>query len=92
MRQSQITGRIQKEFVMKNLITAVPAVFGLVTPAFAANSGIVNGTSLLIILFLGFAALIIVFQFIPGLVLFFSMLKGLFRSASKKGPVSSEKE
>jgi hypothetical protein len=91
-KQSKITGRTQKEIVMKTMITAIPAVFGLVTPAFAANSGIVSGTSILIILFLGFAALIIVFQFIPGLVLFFSMLKGLFKAAPKKEPLSGGKE
>jgi hypothetical protein len=55
-----------------------------VTPALAASSSEVKGTSILIILFLGFAALIIVFQFIPGLVLFVSMLKGLFTHSPKK--------
>jgi len=44
----------------------------------------VNGSSFLLILFLGFAALIILFQFIPGMVLFATMLKGLFTPAPKK--------
>jgi hypothetical protein len=44
----------------------------------------VKGSSILIILFLGFAALIIVFQFIPGLVLFATLLKSLFSRVPKK--------
>jgi hypothetical protein len=58
----------------------------LVTPALASNGNEVRGSSILLILFLGFGALIVVFQFIPGMVLFFSMLKGLFTAAPKKAP------
>ncbi len=70
---------------MRTLLGTMLILFGQVAPALAATGGIVKGTSILLILFLGFAALIIVFQFIPGLVLFFSMLRGIFRKAQKNG-------
>lgn len=69
---------------MRTLMRAVIITLASVAPALAAESSDVKGTSILLILFLGFAALIIVFQFIPGLVLFVSMLKGLFARAPKK--------
>lgn len=68
--------------ILINLCWAAPAL---------ASGGIVTGTSILLILFLGFAALIIVFQFIPGLVLFYSMIKGLFRKPEKNGVDTGEK-
>ncbi len=68
---------------MGKLIGIVVTILCIATPAFAAGSGIAQGTSFLLILFLGFAAVIIVFQFIPGLVLLFTMLKGLFKAAPK---------
>ncbi len=70
---------------MRILRATVLTILGWAAPALAANSGVAKGTSILLILFLGFAALIIVFQFIPGLALFFAMLKGLFRGAEKNG-------
>ena len=77
---------------MKTLITTVLATLGWLTPALAQDGGIARGTSILVILFLGFAALIIVFQFVPGLVLFFSMLKGVFSGLHKKVPAKQEKK
>ncbi|HEX9023208.1 MAG TPA: hypothetical protein VF799_05135 [Geobacteraceae bacterium] len=76
---------------MKTLLGTALINLSLVAPALAADGGLVKGTSLLIILFLGFAALIIVFQFLPGLVLFYSMLKGLFKRAEKNGADTKEK-
>ncbi len=70
---------------MRTLIGTISVMLGLAAPAFAANNGVAKGTSILLILFLGFAALIVVFQFLPGLALFFAMLKGLFRGAEKNG-------
>jgi len=76
---------------MTTLIGTLLATLGWVTPAIAASDGIVKGSSILLILFLGFFALIIVFQFIPGLVLFFSMLKGLFKAAPEKEHATDDK-
>jgi hypothetical protein len=71
---------------MKAILTTLAVSLTCVTPALAANANAAKGSSILLILFLGFGALIVVFQFIPGLVLFFSMLKGLFTAAPKKAP------
>ncbi len=76
---------------MKPLIGTLLINLCWVAPALAADGGFVKGTSILVILFLGFAALIIVFQFIPGLVLFVSMLKGLFPRPKKGESTLSEK-
>jgi hypothetical protein len=73
---------------MRTLMKTIIVTLATVTPALAASGSEVNGTSILLILFLGFAALIIVFQFIPGLVLFVSMLKGLFTQSQKKAAVT----
>jgi len=77
---------------MRTLIRTILVTLALVAPALAAEGGVAKGSSILLILFLGFAALIIVFQFIPGLVLFFSMLKGIFTTAPKKASVTHEKK
>jgi hypothetical protein len=69
---------------MRTLLRALIVTLASVAPALAANSNEAKGSSLLLILFLGFFALIIVFQFIPGMVLFATMLKGLFTRAPKK--------
>jgi hypothetical protein len=69
---------------MRTLMGTLIVTLASVAPALAADGSIVKGSSILLILFLGFAALIIVFQFIPGLVLFVSMLKGLFTRSPKK--------
>jgi hypothetical protein len=75
---------------MGTMFRTLIVTLGLVTPALAANGNEVRGSSVLLILFLGFAALIIVFQFIPGMVLLFSMLKGLFTAAPKKAPAEKK--
>ena len=69
---------------MRTLMGTLIVTLASVAPALAADGTIVKGSSILLILFLGFAALIIVFQFIPGLVLFATMLKSLFSRAPKK--------
>ena len=69
---------------MKTLLTTLAVTLAGVTPALAANANAAKGSSILLILFLGFGALIVVFQFVPGLVLFATMLKGLFTAAPKK--------
>jgi len=77
---------------MRTLIRTILTTLAMVAPALAADGSVAKGSSLLLILFLGFAALIIVFQFIPGLVLLFSMLKGIFTAAPKKASVTHEKK
>jgi hypothetical protein len=69
---------------MRTLMGTLIVTLASVAPALAAEGSIVKGSSILLIIFLGFAALIIVFQFIPGLALFVSMLKGLFTRSPKK--------
>jgi hypothetical protein len=69
---------------MGTLMRTVILILASVTTVLAADGSVVKGSSILIILFLGFAALIIVFQFIPGLVLFTTLLKSLFTRAPKK--------
>ncbi|HTY20544.1 MAG TPA: hypothetical protein VMC44_02795 [Geobacteraceae bacterium] len=76
---------------MRTLITTILVTFGWIATALAAGGTVAKGSSLLLILFLGFFALIVVFQFIPGLVLFFSMLKGLFSAAPKKATATHDK-
>jgi hypothetical protein len=65
------------------LITIIMAIMVAATPALASGGEETIGTSLLVILILGFGVLIVACQLIPGLVLFCSMLKGLFDSAAK---------
>ena len=83
-RQYSVTGMISegKEEAMK-LITVLTAIMVKATPALASSGQETMGTSLLVLLFLGFGVLIVVCQLIPSLVLFCSMLKGLFDSAAK---------
>lgn len=76
---------------MRTLIYTILATVGWVAPALAAGENVAKGSSVLLILFLGFFALIVVFQFIPGLVLFFSMLKGIFTAAPKKETATNGK-
>ncbi|MHB9098398.1 MAG: hypothetical protein ACYC5X_11335 [Syntrophales bacterium] len=66
------------------LITATFAVILVSATSVLASSGQeAVGTSLLVLLFLGFGAFIVACQLIPSIVLFCSMLKGLFDSAAK---------
>lgn len=76
---------------MRTLIRILTIMMVSVAPAFAAGGNEAKGSTLLLTLFLGFAALIVVFQFIPGLVLFFTMLKGIFTPAPKKSTVPHPK-
>lgn len=76
---------------MRTLIASILVTLGCVAPALAASESVAKGSSLLLILFIGFFALIVVFQFIPGLVLLFSMLKGMFTAAPKKEQMANEK-
>jgi hypothetical protein len=69
---------------MRTLMRTVILILASVATPLAADGSVVKGSSILIILFLGFAALIIVFQFIPGLVLFTTLLKSLFTRVPKK--------
>jgi hypothetical protein len=88
------TGDLSED-AMKALLTTLAITLASVTPALAANANAAKGSSILLLLFLGFGALIVVFQFIPGLVLFATMLKGLFMAAPKNasavGPEGSKK-
>ncbi len=68
---------------MKLIITILTAILVKATTVLASSGQETAGTSLLVLLFLGFGALIVVCQLIPSLVLFYSMLKGLFESAAK---------
>jgi hypothetical protein len=80
-----MTGLIseRKEEAMK-LITAILTAIMLTTAPVLASSGQETmGTSLLVLLFIGFGALIVVCQMIPSLMLFCSMIKGLYDSAAK---------
>jgi len=77
---------------MGTLIKALIVTLALVAPALASNGSEGKGSTILLILFLGFAALIVVFQFIPGLVLFFTMLKGIFTAAPKKASATFPEE
>lgn len=47
--------------------------------AFADSGAESAGSSLAVILFLGFIGMIVVGQLIPGIMLFFSMIKGMFK-------------
>lgn len=69
---------------MKRTMTIAGALMAATAPALAFSGPEATGTSLWVILFLGFGALIVVCQLIPGLILFSSMLKTLFRKTAKK--------
>ena len=69
---------------MKKIMT-IAAIIAATTQPLAASNGMETvGTSILVVLFLGFGALIVICQLIPGLVLFCSMIKGLFGVTTKK--------
>lgn len=67
---------------MKLKTAILTAIMLTTTPALASRDLETAGTSLLVLLFLGFGALIIVCQLVPSLTLFCSMLKGLFSTAA----------
>jgi hypothetical protein len=72
-----------KEEAMKLIIAILTAITVNATSALASSGQETMGTSLLVLLFLGFGAFIVVCQLIPSIGLFCSMLKGLFDSAAK---------
>lgn len=60
-------------------------IFDICTfPVFAAEAATGDGSSLLLILFLGFFALIVVFQLIPAVLLFGGMIRGLLSQEKKR--------
>ncbi len=66
------------------LITAIlTAITVGPTSALASGGQETMGSSLLVILFLGFGAFIVMCQLVPSIVLFWSMIKGLFDGAAK---------
>jgi len=67
---------------MKLKTAILTAITLTTTPALASSDMETAGTSLLVLLFLGFGALIIACQLVPSLMLFCSMLKGLFSTAA----------
>jgi hypothetical protein len=74
----------RKEKAMKRMMTISGALMVTTTPVLAFGGPEATGTSMWVMLFLGFGALIIVCQMIPGLVLLSSMLKTLFRKTVKE--------
>jgi hypothetical protein len=70
---------------MKHMMTWImTAILVATAPVLASSGEEATGTSLLVLLFLGFGALIVVCQLIPSLLLFCSMMKGLFDTAVNK--------
>lgn len=71
---------------MKSLIcNFVALLFCISTTAYAAVAPVEEGSSLLVILFVGFFALIIVLQLVPACLLFIGMIKGLLFHETKSG-------
>jgi hypothetical protein len=68
---------------MKFITTILTTIMVNATSALASSGQETVGTSLLVLLFLGFGAFIVVCQLIPSIVLFYSMCKGLFDSTTK---------
>ena len=69
---------------MKLKTAILTAIMLTATPVLASSDMETGGTSLLVLLFLGFGALIIACQLVPSLMLFCSMLKGLFNNAAQE--------
>ena len=67
-----------KEGAMKTLMSIIAFLGATASLAIAGEGAEENGSSLLVILFLGLGALIVICQLIPSLMLFCSMMKGLF--------------
>jgi hypothetical protein len=80
-----MTGLIseRKEEAMKLITAILTAIMLTTTPVLASSGQETMGTSLLVLLFIGFGALIAVCQLIPSLMLFCSMIKGLYDGAAK---------
>jgi hypothetical protein len=69
---------------MKRMMTITGSIMATTTPALAFGGPEATGTSMWVMLFLGFGALIVVCQLIPGLVLLSSMFKTLFGKTVKE--------
>ncbi|MDD1632577.1 MAG: hypothetical protein LUP91_10270 [Methylococcaceae bacterium] len=70
---------------MKFQTTVLTAIMLTTTPALASSDmETAAGTSVLVLLFLGFGALVVACQLVPSLMLFCSMLKGLFNNAAQE--------
>lgn len=83
---SKMQRKVEAMKIMRTILTAL--LIGA-TPALASSDPEATGSSLLVLLFLGFGGLIVVFQLIPSMILFGSMVKGLFGgSASHPLPKS----
>jgi hypothetical protein len=77
---------------MKRTMTTLGALTAWATPAIAAGATETEGTSLFIILLLGFGALIVAFQLIPGFFMLSAMIKGMLgKGATKTKPVEDHK-
>jgi hypothetical protein len=69
---------------MKRTMTTLGTLMMGATPVMASTGQETTGTSMMVILFLGFGAVVVVCQLIPGVILLGSMLKGLFGKAEHK--------
>jgi hypothetical protein len=67
---------------MKFKTAMLTATMLTTTSALASSDMETAGTSVLVLLFLGFGALIVACQLVPSLMLFCLMLKGLFNNAT----------
>jgi hypothetical protein len=67
---------------MKFKTAILTAIMLMTIPALASSDMETAGTSVLVLLFLGFGALIVACQLVPSLILFCSMLKGLFSNTA----------
>jgi hypothetical protein len=77
---------------MKRTMTTLGALMAMATPAIAGGGAETEGSSLFIILLLGFGALIVAFQVIPGLFMLSAMIKGILgKGEAKTKPVEDHK-
>jgi hypothetical protein len=67
---------------MKLKTAMLTAIVLTTKPALASSHMETAGSSLLVVLFLGFGALIIACQLVPSLMLFCSMLRGVFSTTA----------
>jgi len=65
--------------MLKILSVFLLSLSGSASLAFAGKAAADDGSSLLLLLFVGFFALIVVFQLVPACLMFLGMLKGLTR-------------
>ncbi len=77
---------------MKTFIRTLIASLAWAMPALAAGQVKEDGSSFMVVLFLGFGALIVVFQLFPGVALFTVMLKEIITGSRRKGAVTATDE